>query len=423
MSHLPFSVWAGLGIVLVVIILAGILIFEPELSHASRPAAPVSGRVPVAVLGDSDSHLYRDHVNGLQRGGDFHAVTFQWTEIWDRLRADEVDLGKLDVWGSHGRIAQIRSFLGLETKTPKKYDFRFNYAYSGEKCASLLTEYPFQTRWLLGLMDLYPQLAAELMVIIRIGVNDFGQLHHLDNWAKSGLDATARGVLDGCVENITQATRLIQQHNPSTRVVLIGIAYEYNAFGDAGEKYSKTQLENIASVLGYFDDRLNQLAARSDNIAFAYDFLWFRQRWGDRLSGGLKQEVSLGGSVAISNSVGDHPSHLILNDNHAGTIYNGLWLQGMIRQINDQFGLGLTPLLEAEITDLADPDGNLGITPARTDNTNNRIQFSGIRERWVFAADSLPAVLHSVAAVDAEGLDVTDSITAYLETETGTQSF
>lgn len=112
--------------------------------------------IPLAVLGDSDSHSYHDTIsfkNPLERGGKFRSITFQWTEVLARLRNNQIDQGYWGVWGSRrGLIAEFRSALGLEGRAPKKLDFRYNFAVSGAGCADLVEGYSRQTQRLLYLM-------------------------------------------------------------------------------------------------------------------------------------------------------------------------------------------------------------------------------------------------------------------------------
>lgn len=54
-------------------------------------------RIALAVLGDSSSHSYQDSLSfppgSADRGGAFHAHTFQWTEVLARLRGNELNPG------------------------------------------------------------------------------------------------------------------------------------------------------------------------------------------------------------------------------------------------------------------------------------------------------------------------------------------
>jgi hypothetical protein len=91
--------------------------------------------------------------DGVRRGGEYHDVTLQWTEVLAATRADYFDMGGVGEHGNRGIVARARSWLGLEAKTPRKNDFRWNYARSGARCASLTTEWPEQTRWLVSAIE------------------------------------------------------------------------------------------------------------------------------------------------------------------------------------------------------------------------------------------------------------------------------
>ena len=55
-------------------------------------------RVPIAVLGDSDSHSFHDRKyfphGSDHRGGKYRPITFNWPEVLMRLRGDQIDLGE-----------------------------------------------------------------------------------------------------------------------------------------------------------------------------------------------------------------------------------------------------------------------------------------------------------------------------------------
>ncbi len=314
-----------------------------------------SNLLSIAVLGDSDSHSYRDKYDNKARGGNYHSVTFNWPALWDRFRSDEINLGAYGVWGSEARIAKVKYWLGLSGRTPKKLDFEYNYAYSGARCRSLLKTWPYQARSFMEQLKKHPKQWDNGLVIIRIGVNDLGQEEEMDRWAQTGLDKFARDAVAECVGHIVQATNQILEVHASVRVALIGICRDYNITTTFENWPHQQQVINIEEVLNHFDESLMNYAKGSDRVDYLNDYQWLVDRFGSRLTNTLRFKTTLANKLTITNDKGDHPSHLVLKDNHAGTVYNGLWLNNMISQLDQIYKLNLTPLTEEEIYSVISP--------------------------------------------------------------------
>jgi hypothetical protein len=393
------------------------LILQPEIRTLGvlKPHTP-SGR-SVAVIGDSDSHIYRDKVWGIRRGGEYHDITFQWTEIWDRLRGSEVDQGELGVWGTRGKIARVRGFLGLEARYIKKMDYRYNYALSGARCESVNRAWPYQARSLMSLMNKNPEWFQSGLVFVRIGINDFGQQSHLREWAKTGLEGPASDIVNRCLADIRQVVEDVLNLPTDSMVVLVDVSRDYNISSFNAEELTPTEIDRMLSVLDRFQSGLEEMARSSDRVAYVNGEA---PHWGDRILGTQRQEIMLGGSKPVKNTVGDEPFHRTLLDGHASTINNGLWLQSAIQEINKQLGTGFTPILDAEIADLVDSDGRFGIAPEKRRYPQENIQFANMPDRLHIWRRDLPYDLPQLVATSAEGLDVTDSISAFLEGGAGT---
>lgn len=334
-------------------------LFSPELRrllNGAQPATAAPQALKVAVLGDSDSHFYGDYVDGKRRGNDYHAYTFVWTDIWARLRPGEVDLGALAHWGSDYRLARGRQFLGLSSRAPHKYDYENSYAVSGLKCRSLLQSWPYQARWLVDRVRANTSW-NEGLVVIRIGVNDIGQLKHQREYAETGYAGGIVETVESCIAQIREAASSLLSANPSLRIALVGLARDYNLTMDEPAWSNKEWLINIDSVLTEYDRQLKDVASENPRIAFINDFGWHVDRVGSRLVREPASYFAIG-NVKISNTLGDHPSNLVLADYHAGTIYHGLWLNHLIAQLNVHFDLGLGQLADSEIVQLI--EGALG---------------------------------------------------------------
>ena len=312
--------------------------------------------ISIAILGDSDSHSFRDEYDNKARGGDFHHVTYNWPALWDKFRSNEVNLGKFDAWGIHYRIARVLYWLDIETRSPKKLDFEYNYAVSGLRCKSLLRDWPFQAQWMEDRLKRYPEQWQNGVVVIRIGVNDLGQNKTMDQWAQNGFNETAQTTVNACVEDIITAAETLMAAHPQVRIALVGVCRNYN-IGKTQELWpdNLNHLKNINSVLTEFDNGLAKFANQHDRVAFVDDVNWFTNKFGDRVTNSLKNQTHLTNGFMVNNSNGNHPSHLILKDGHAGTIYNGWWLNDLIHSLNQAFQLKLTPLTDDEIYSVIEP--------------------------------------------------------------------
>jgi hypothetical protein len=325
-------------------------VFDPEIAELYRPSRFPSKGIPIAMLGDSGSQGYGD----TRHGGAYHDITWGWPDIWALRRPSEVDLGHVDEWGTSYRIAKIRARLGLPARSPTRYDFDNNYAESGMFCESLLQSEDQTARWLLDRMRREPARWNRGLVIIRMGLMDFGLPDSLDIWSKTGLDARARSRVGGCLEPIRTVVAEIRKLG-AARVALIGISRIYNLPGGDDRWPEHVQLQRIEEVLAYYDAQLGKLAERDDLVAFVDDMQWFRDRLGDQLTGTLGSTFMLEGK-AIYRALGDEPDNLLVKDTHFGTVYNGLWLNSLIAQLNARFGLGFTPITEAEILQMISHD-------------------------------------------------------------------
>jgi hypothetical protein len=362
--------------ILVLAILSGlffitgvVFFFEPELRLLATQKEKRIG-TPIAVLGDSDSHTYSDNVLGVRRGGVYHEQTYQWTEVWNALRPQEVDFGPWGIWGTRSKVASLRAVFGLPARVMKKNDFRYNFAKSGCRCDSLFDTYPFQASSLLSLLEARPGLFDYGLVFIRIGINDFGQKKHLQAWAKTGLDKQAEETVGYCLEQIEKTVQSLLLAIPTINVILVDISHNYNAGFLSKDTFTPNDSDGVLAVLNHYTEGLKKNAGSNERVAYVDD-VWHRNRWGDRFQGNLQMEVFFGGKHPIRNDRGDEPFNLTLNDGHASTVNNGLWLQHAIVEINRQLGLKLTEISELEILTLSDPENRFQMRPSRSSSLTN----------------------------------------------------
>ena len=351
---------------LAIVALVALGVFAVRAARRDDSGRASSGTgIRLAVLGDSDSHSYRDRVNGVSRGGAYHATTYQWTEVLDRLRSRYIDQGGFGEWGSRGIVARARAALGLEAKTPRKEDFRWNYAWSGARCASLVSEWPQQTRWLVSALEAEPDAWADGVVVLKIGVNDIGQRRHLDAYAASGAGAPERAIIAACARETASALDMIRAASATVRVLVVGVADDSSWPAATTPPRSAEEIARVREVLDAFDDALRATISGREHVAFMDDRSWYYDHWADRDAEGSAQTsgVRLGGSTAVTNTQGDSPVNLMLADGHAGTVANGFWARELVRALAREFDVQVPELSDAEIAALADPRGDLGIAP------------------------------------------------------------
>ncbi len=334
----------------------------------SGVAAPLrdGSAVAIAVLGDSDSHSFQDRHSfppgSEDRGGRYRATSLQWTEVLGRLRGREVDLGEWGIYGYRGTAARIGRLVGKPLRSPRKEDYRYNFAVSGDGCGDLLGGTSMQTHGLLALMDEAPARWRNGVVVIRIGVNDFGGAETLEALAQDPMEAQAQRRIAACVQAIGQSVALLHARYPQLRIVLVGIFdnAQWAKFLDRWR--SPPMLANIGAGLDAFDHALRQMAHDDPRIAFFDDRAWFAAHWGTRDARGLPAYRELAvGDLRIGNTSGDAPDNAVLADGHAGTAWNGYWAQSLVALLNARFGTGIPPITEEEVATLVK-----GVKPGST---------------------------------------------------------
>ena len=318
------------------------------------PGESIPGAIPLAVLGDSDSHSYQDRITfpsgGLKRGGAYRETTLQWTEVLARLRGQRLDPGDWGVHGTRGMVARARRWLGQEGRSPPKEDYRYNFALSGSECSDLLEGYSQQARALASLMDQEPAYWRNGIVVIRIGVNSFGDAAELEQMARDPMAAQAQRKIASCVQDIRRSVEMLHARHPGVRIVLVGIFDNSNWIPYLDRWRNPAMLANIGQGLDVFDHALRDMARADPRIAFFDDRAWFANRWGARDARGdpAYHDLVVGG-VHVRNTEGDAPGNAVLADGHAGTAWNAEWARSLVQLLNSRFSLGIAPITEAEV--------------------------------------------------------------------------
>jgi hypothetical protein len=322
---------------------------------AAIPASTAfDGPVSLAVLGDSDSHAYHDSIffpaGSVKRGGDYRPTTWQWTELLQRLRGPQLDQGQWGYHGTRGMVARANRWLGRAGRSPPKQDFLYNFALSGADCSDLLEGYSQQARALLSLMDQEPARWRNGVVLIRIGVNSFGDARDLEQLAHDPGAAAVQSKIASCVQAIRDSVALLRGHHPGVRIVLVGIFNNAHWPKYLDRWHDPLQLANIDQGLDVFDRALAGMARADPGIAFFDDRAWFAARWGSRDERGLPayRELVLG-DLRVRNAAGDGPEHAVLADGHAGSAWNAEWARALVDLLNARLQLAITPISRAEV--------------------------------------------------------------------------
>jgi len=324
----------------------------PGLAMSAAPAS-----IPLAVIGDSDSHGYHDTrafpPGGADRGGRLRDTTYQWTEVVAALRGDTLDLGARTDTGTWGRLAPPLRAVGLDVRAPRKIDHRHNFAVSGQGCENLMGGVSRQVPELVRLMRDDPVRWRAGVVVIRMGINTFGKSAELDRLSRDPADREVVGKIDGCLADIRASLDAIAAASPRTRVVVVGIFDNRHWSNYLTRWRPLAEQERIARGLDRFDDGLRRLAAERPQVAFFDDRAWFASVWGGRDAQGAPAYRTVAfGPLRVTNSAGDEPNHANVADGHAGTVWNALWARAFVDLLNQRFGLGVAPLTDAEMVSL-----------------------------------------------------------------------
>ena len=320
------------------------------------PPSP-AGTIPIAVLGDSNSHSYQDRLafppGSRERGGALRDRTFQWTEVLAKLRGNELDFGPWVHWGRPWWSAWARDLVGLlPSRTPIKEDYLYNFANSGAACKNLMGDglgfrYP-QVPRLLALMKEQPERWQNGVVAIYIGANDWNA--YLDVMARDPRAPELHTVIDDCTQQIRRAIDAIHASHPSVRILLSGLINEGDDPANHDKYRDAASSANIRTALASINAAFRKIAeADPKRTAFFDANAWAVERWGIRGPHGEPDFKSVRlGKLTVTHTKGDEPSNTMLADDHAGLAWNVLWAQSVIARIREAFGLPLTPIGDDE---------------------------------------------------------------------------
>ncbi len=348
--------WRGPLAAIALLSVGALLIPAGVFADAFRPRPAADLRVPIAVLGDSDSHGYGDRLwfppgGGLRGGASHPGVAMQWTEALAALRSEHVDLGDVGTWGGRSSVVRAVEALGLERRAPRKHDHQFNFAFAGARCRDLASGPWRQLPRLLALMDREPERWRRGVVVIRIGIVDLGGEEQLARMARDPDDPALVEQVRACVADIATAVQRLHARHPETRIVLVGLFDNSEAPPFLAKWRSERERGNILSALDRFDGALRELADADRRIGFFDDRGWFRARWGGRSTDGTPQHrvLTVAGRIEVRHAAGDEPGCTALADGHAGLVVNTLWAQSLVELLAGAFALPIPPISAGEV--------------------------------------------------------------------------
>jgi len=320
---------------------------------APRPAG--DRRLPIGILGDSDSQGYADSLwfpaGSASRGGPWRKITSQWTEILAELRPAEVDLGDEGIWGGRSLIVRLLEGLGFRRRAPIKKDRQYNLAFAGARCRELVDGPWRQAQRLIDIMDKEPERWSRGLVVIRIGIIDLGGKPMLDAMARDPDLAQVVKATESCLASISRAANLLRASHPSTRLLFVGILNNADSPDKLQFWRSAGETANIQAALDRFDAGLRNLARSVPPAAFFDDRAWSKERWGSRDAQGLPDyhALKVGDTITVSHAMGDDPLNSILSDGHAGLVLNALWCASLTQAISSSLGMPVAPITAQEI--------------------------------------------------------------------------
>ncbi len=295
-------------------------------ASVDTPDAPVR----LGILSDSSTDEYQGSDN---RGGAYHAVTFNWVE--QLVRAGRVDLGE---WGNYDE--------------PRRTGYERNWARSGATAESLLTS------------GQHTGLAAQDvdLVFVSVGINDF--LNNYDRIYDGNLSGEELDEwLNDIVVNITTAVDTVQPVD----TVLVTIPDVNNVPRILSNHPDAEKRQRVTDAIEVVNEGLIAMAAERDvtvidSVANTMDVF-------SRIVDG---KIVVGDISVDPFVTGDDPHNGLLDGLHPGTVMSGILANTYA------VGLGIEPLTDEEIlASIKTEDGTIYSVESSRSN-NNSSSSSGV---------------------------------------------
>ena len=309
-------------------------------STSAKPQSPISSpsdvfipvgtkefnpQIGIGILGDS---FYDEYQADDQRGGVFHAVTFNLVEFLVRTR--NFNLGS---WGSWGE--------------PRRTGYEYNWARSGATSHDLIQQ------------GQHTELAEQIRqgkvtyVFIGIGANDFSPYYgnsYSDIYDGLMTDEQLAGKIQDAIANVTLAADTVQKAGAKGIIVTLFTQWEldpliYNTFPDSVRR------QRVSTAIDAVNQGIKTMANDKGIIAFDQNALGMRLL--SILVNG--RYLNVGDQLIDFLECGDEPHYSRLADcQHLGTVMSGV-LANMyfIEALNTNFGTNIQPISDTEILHMA----------------------------------------------------------------------
>jgi cysteine-rich repeat protein len=302
----------------------------PPVSDPSGCYDSSTGFLGFAVLGDSNSDEYRADDN---RGGAYMSVTFNWVEALVILRS-----ANIGPWGTRGET--------------RRTGYENNWARTGANMNSMLTG------------GQHTNVAAQIVsgdvshVVIHNGINDFnnnGAYSTIYSGALSG--AALQTFIDGVVADLTTAVDTLLVAG-AAQVVVTDIIDPGNSLNIISSFPDPVGRQLVTDAVDQANSQIaTMLSSRPLTQYLSMRLLTDPIIASATANGGF---YDVGGELIDMFNSGDEPHNGQLGDSqgHSGTVMNGLFANFVFINPFNTIGLGMAPLTDQEILNLA------GISPS-----------------------------------------------------------
>jgi hypothetical protein len=279
----------------------------------------------IGIMGDS---FYDEYQADDQRGGNYHALTFNLVEILERTR--NFNLGPWGRWGE-----------------PRRTGYEFNWARSGATSQDMIDQ---------GQHTGLAQQVAEgkvTFVFIGIGANDFSPYYRDDYkniYNGQMTDQQLKEKIKNAISNVTLAVETVQQAGAKGIIVTLFTQWELDPL--IGEIYpDQTRRQRVAKAIDAVNQGIQAMAETKGVV------IYNQNEFGMKLLPSLQESryLNVGGKLIDFLECGDKPIYSRLADQqHLGTVLSGVSANTyFIETMDKNFDLHIPLLSDQEILQIA----------------------------------------------------------------------
>jgi len=273
----------------------------------------------IGIIGDSLSDEYRGDDN---RGLTYASTTLNWVEQLEKFR--NLNFGE---WGSW--------------EEPRRTGYAYNWSRTGATVNSI-----FESGQVAGISKQVKEGRINL-VIVYIGANDFAPYITPD-----GYDAIYNGSVydeamlrkkNRLVADIMTAVDIIR-NSGNVKLLLVKIPDWGNHLGIWAAFPLPNRRERISTLINEMNNDLEKMATER-GIATTDPNIFYKNVYAKG-----SDEIILGGKRFNAIIPSDDPRSIFLDDGvHTGTVFNGLFANYVIRELNQKLGTSIRPFSDNEI--------------------------------------------------------------------------